>query len=180
MLNRYEVFPVFTNNLLPVTPEKLSLVSFLLLLLLPGLALSASFTGTVVRVPEGDILRVLNSGKLKEIRLADIDCPELAQAYGPEARKYTAMAVLGKAVTVKVVGADPEGRILGLVRVLINGRNLNRELLQLGLAWWYWKSSDKMEFGDIELAARKKKIGLWLDPNPVPPWEFKEQAKENP
>ncbi|MFQ5580346.1 MAG: thermonuclease family protein [Nitrospiria bacterium] len=145
----------------------------------PRLALSASFTGTVVSVPDGDILRVLSSGKIREVRLADIDCPEAAQAYGPEARKYSAMAVLGKAVAVKVVGVDPEGRVLAQVRGLISGRNLNGELLRVGLAWWQWKSSGNMELGDVELVARKHKVGLWQDPNPVPPWEFKKPAEEN-
>lgn len=160
-------------------PNNLSL-AIALLLLLPHLAFSASFTGTVVRVPEGDMIRVLNAGIPKEVRLSDIDCPEEGQAYGAEARKYAAMAVLGKIVTVKVSGVDQEGRIIGEVRLLMSGRNLNRELLQAGLAWWQWKSSENMALGDVELAARKNKVGLWQDPNPVPPWDFKEQAIPNP
>jgi endonuclease YncB( thermonuclease family) len=60
--------------------------------------------------------------------------------------------------------------------VLPDGRNLNRELVQAGLAWWYRKyAPDDRELEKLEAEARSAKRGLWQDPNPVPPWEFRKK-----
>ena len=80
--------------------------------------------------------------------------------------------VFGKMVTIKVETIDRYKRIVGEV-ILPDGKNLNQELVNAGLAWWYRKYSNDETLGELEEEARKAKRGLWNDPNPIPPWEFR-------
>jgi endonuclease YncB( thermonuclease family) len=57
---------------------------------------------------------------------------------------------------------------------LLDGTNINNQLVKDGWCWWYWKYA----IGDVELEkfekeARESKKGLWVDPAPVPPWEWR-------
>ena len=54
--------------------------------------------------------------------------------------------------------------------ILPDGRVLNRELVTVGLAWWYKRYSKDESLGQLEAAARTARRGLWADPDPVPPW----------
>ena len=48
----------------------------------------------------------------------------------------------------------------------------------MGWCWWYRKYApgDTVLEG-LEKEARKSKKGLWADPQPVPPWEWRKQRK---
>jgi len=58
------------------------------------------FIGKVIAVKDGDSIVVLRDKDQIEIRLLDIDCPELAQAFGRQAKKQTSDLCFGKTVTV--------------------------------------------------------------------------------
>ena len=133
---------------------------------------SRSFTGKVVSVTDGDTIKVMRSGKVVKVRLAEIDCPERKQAFGKKAKQFTADLVAGEIVTVKIRDIDRWGRTVGEV-FLPDGRSLNRELVKAGLAWWYQKYSDDQTLGELEKSARVKRVGLWGDDQPVAPWEFR-------
>ena len=47
------------------------------------------------------------------------------------------------------------------------------ELLRAGLAWHYKRYSKEEELAVLEDEARANKVGLWTDPHPVPPWEWR-------
>ena len=130
------------------------------------------WSGKVVKITDGDTIEVLLNGKAVKIRLADIDCPEKRQAFGTRAKQYTADLCFGKIVKVVKVGTDRYQRIIGTV-YLDNGTVLNKELLKVGLAWFYKKYSDKQDYADLENEARQNKVGLWADDEPTPPWEFR-------
>ena len=68
-------------------------------------------------------------------------------------------------------GPDLYGRTLAEV-LLPDGRSLNQELIKAGLAWWFRKYSKDLQLGELERQARVAKRGLWVDPHPVPPWEW--------
>ena len=55
---------------------------------------------------------------------------------------------------------------------------MNRELVAKGLAWRYVQYDKKGEFTEVEQAARRARKGLWADPNPMPPWEWRKSEKE--
>lgn len=132
----------------------------------------ADFRGRVVGVVDGDTIDVLRRGQPERIRLAGIDCPEKAQPYGTRARQATAVLVFGMDVRVLEKERDRYGRMVGEV-VLGDGRSLNRELVRQGWAWWYRRYAQDRTLGDLEIVARMERRGLWVDPQPVPPWEWR-------
>jgi micrococcal nuclease len=59
--------------------------------------------------------------------------------------------------------------------ILQNDTNLNKELVKNGLAWHFKKYSDSQEYAEIEIDARNKQIGIWSEPNPTAPWDWRKK-----
>jgi endonuclease YncB( thermonuclease family) len=58
--------------------------------------------------------------------------------------------------------------------ILPDGRNLNQEIVRAGLAWWYQQCARRETvLWDLAQEARDAKRGLWSDPKPVEPWEWR-------
>ncbi len=128
-------------------------------------------------VADGDTIRVLDAQKHEfRVRLEGVDSPEKGQPFGDAARDATSRLAFGKQVRVRVSGLDDFGRTLG--RVEVGGFELNRELVVQGMAWRYKYSRDP-ELGAAEEKARAERRGLWRDPHPVQPWEWR-QANHRP
>jgi micrococcal nuclease len=139
---------------------------------LTSLAL-ADFSGPVVSVLDGDTIEVLYNKRSERIRLSGIDCPEKGQAFGKRAKQAASALVFGKQVMLQIHGTDKYGRTLADV-LLMDGRNINRELVKAGWCWWYQKYAPKdTELERLEKAARNAKLGLWADPSPIPPWVYR-------
>ncbi|MBP8304029.1 MAG: thermonuclease family protein [Phycisphaerae bacterium] len=132
------------------------------------------FSGPVVHVADGDTIEVLHSGRPERIRLNAVDCPEQGQAFGTAARQFTSSLVSGQDVTVRSSGQDQYGRTIGDV-LLPDGRSLNQELVRAGMAWWYRAYSNDRVLGDLESEARSERRGLWSDPHPTPPSQWRRQ-----
>lgn len=135
-------------------------------------ASATSFTGRVVKVSDGDTIQVMHGGHAEKIRLDGIDCPENKQAFGQAAKRFTLDLAAQKIVTVKVETTDRYGRTVGEV-ILPDGRSLNRELVRAGYAWWYRKYSSDTTLGLLESEAQAARLGLWAEPNPLPPWDWR-------
>lgn len=133
---------------------------------------SADFVARVVTVHEGDRLTIRHEGRSDTIYLKDIDCPELKQPYGKQAKHATAAYVGNREVVVRDLKRDEQGRLSAEV-LLQDGRNLGRELVKEGLAWWQRSASSDRSLGELEELARAAGKGLWSDPHPVPPWKWK-------
>jgi len=127
----------------------------------------------VVGVIDGDSLRVMHEGKAELIRLIGVDCPEKRQPFGTRAKEYTSTLAFGKDVTVRGDKRDRYGRTLAEI-FLPDGRSLNEELVKEGLAWWFRKYSKDLQLRELERQARDAQRGLWMDPHPVPPWEWRQ------
>ena len=137
-----------------------------------------AWSGKVVGVADGDTIKVLKRNQQVRIRLYGIDCPEKRQPFGHQAKRYTNSMVRGKRVKVHPVTKDRYGRTVAMVSV--NGQNLNQSLVRAGFAWVYPKYCKMHICTDwyrFEAHARKTKQGLWRDPNPVPPWEWRRQKR---
>ena len=166
---------------------------------------AAELAGTVVGVTDGDTITILDAAqRIHEIRLANIDAPETTchmrqpgladdacvdhgQPHAKEA-KGTAMSMLyGRTVTVDLVEINKVAqksyeRDIGIV--FENGVDVNYELVKLGLAWHEKHYASKQQtirafvaYNLAESTARTKHLGIWADPDPIPPWEWRHQRK---
>jgi len=147
----------------------------LLLTLSCGSACSVApeFTAKVIGVADGDTITVLRDRSEVRIRLDGIDCPESGQAFGSMAKARTAELALGKMVKVRPRNKDRYGRTVAEVW-LSDGRNLNRELVRAGFAWWVRKyAPHDSELARLEAEAQAARRGLWSDGHPIEPWEWR-------
>jgi micrococcal nuclease len=133
--------------------------------------------GVVTNVQDGDTIEVTVDGKVILIRLNGIDCPEDGQGFSAKAKQYTTLHSLKKKVKIEKVDTDPKGRVVANV-TLENGTNLSHLIVSNGYAWHYKKFSKDAKLGELEAEARKKKVGLWIEENPVSPWDFRAKKKK--
>ena len=125
----------------------------------------------VVRVIDGDTIRVRVQGKEYTVRLIGVDTPETVhptktvQHFGAEASAYTKAALEGKTVLLaKDRTGDTVDRYGRWLRyVLLDGDNFNARLIREGYAHAYrlFPFSKRKEFIQLEDQARRRRIGLW-------------------
>jgi len=126
---------------------------------------------------DGDTIEVLHNQRPERIRLSGIDCPEKGQAYGNNAKIATSELVFGKDVTLQTHGYDKYKRTLADV-LLPDGMSLNQEFVKQGWCWWFRKyAPGDTVLEQIEREAREERKGLWADPRPVPPWEWRKRTR---
>ena len=116
-----------------------------------------AWSGQVVDVHDGDSLRVrrADTGEIVRVRIYGVDCPELAQPYGADARELTAGIVLLEKLTV-----------------------LQDALVTAGLAWVdgrYCKADvcDTWRTHQNDARTALPPRGLWNESDPVPPWKWR-------
>lgn len=129
----------------------------------------------VVGIKDGDTIELLKDGQTEIVRLAEVDCPEKAQAFGKKAKQFTSDLCFGK--YVKLHGDSKRDQYKRIVATVIidDTINLNSELLKAGYAWHFKRYSNNNEYALLEETARQQRIGLWADPNPVAPWEWRKE-----
>jgi endonuclease YncB( thermonuclease family) len=125
-----------------------------------------------VRVIDGDSLVLLLDNGEVEARLRGIDAPERGQPFADRARRALVELVAGQIVEHEVRGSDRYGRVL--VRLWVSGTEVNTELVRRGLAWYFMRYSDDPALAAAEREARVGRAGLWSEPDPVPPWAWRE------
>lgn len=142
------------------------------------LAQAEILRGRVVKIADGDTLTVLDESKRQhKVRLVGIDAPERKQPFGTVSRQNLADLVFGKTVAVEWNERDRYQRVLG--KVLLNGEDINLKQIKVGLAWHYkqydkdQRLADRRLYAEAQKAASLKGIGLWSDPEPVAPWDFR-------
>ena len=145
-------------------------------------ALSESYIGRVVGVSDGDTITVLDSANVQhKIRLTGIDAPEKNQAFGNISKQHLANLVFSKTVTIETNKLDRYRRELG--KVLIGSTDANLEQIRAGLAWHYKQYErqqpvgERQAYASAEQEARTTKRGLWRDPSPIAPWEFRHRPQ---
>ena len=79
---------------------------------------------------------------------------------------------------------DRYGRTLG--KIMLDGCDLNLEQVRRGMAWHYQAyerqqgPGDRHTYAISEKAARAAGRGLWAQPSPVAPWEFRRAKRSAP
>lgn len=131
----------------------------------------------VVGVHDGDTLTGLDDDKVQhKIRLNAIDAPELGQPHGQAAKKALSAKVFGRDVVVIPKTEDKYGRTIG--QVLVDGRDVNREMIEEGMAWHYEHYDHDQRLRDAERSAREAARGLWQGPDPEPPWDHRREQRQ--
>lgn len=147
-------------------------------ILFPGAWTHAgSLSGIVAGILDGDTITLLDgSGIHHRIRLAAIDAPEKAQAFGRQGKEMLAGICHGKRASIQVVDTDRYGRTVG--EVTCAGVNANEAMIEAGMAWVYEKHAKGYgHLFPIEEEARAGRRGLWADTDPLPPWEWRRQQE---
>lgn len=176
-------------NRLPIAIAIISLIAILHGAHAEELEIS-SYTGWVVRVLDGDTIKVLDGGnRVTRVRLKGIDAPEKDQPFGDESREHLASMLSGKEVRIEANSSDDFGNILGTLLVepvdcegCKKTLDVNLSQLNAGLAWWLPKFAhqqskrDRKAYEAAEQQARKSKTGLWADAEPVAPWQWRERT----
>ncbi len=147
--------------------------------------------GKVVGIIDGDTIDILTHEKTTiRIRLNGIDAPETGQPFGKNAMQYLSEFIGGQIVRVVTHGQDRYGRTIGDVYfnsvenadippgATLPDWEINRELVQHGLAWHFKKYSTDIKLEMDEITARDRKLGLWSDPRSIPPWDWRKLSKE--
>ena len=126
----------------------------------------------VVKVVDGDTMHVRDGKGTVKVRLHGIDTPERGQPYGRVAGRALADMVAAEYVRLKEVETDRYGRTVA--KVYIGDTYVNKALVEQGYAWWYRQyAQGELRLWLAEREARKAKRGLWAEPNPTPPWEWR-------
>lgn len=127
----------------------------------------------VEMINDGDTVTLLDTaGQRVRVRLLGIDAPELDQPRGREARAALAAKLAGGVVRVEGDARDQHGRLLGTLR--LDDRDLNREMVAEGWAWAFTGFAEDDDLIAAESAARRDRRGLWADPQPQPPRQWRE------
>jgi endonuclease YncB( thermonuclease family) len=122
--------------------------------------------GTVIKVTDGDTIKVqLASGPIN-VRLDSIDTPEKNQPWGRESTSALTQLVAGKRVELDVITQDRYERLVAVVTV--GSVNVNEQLVRDGHAWAfrrYMKKDSGPAFCALEAKARASRRGLWSLPD---------------
>lgn len=155
-----------------------------------------SFDCMISRIIDGDTIACVikdGGGAQAKIRLYGIDAPETdkinhktgkiskpGQPFGDKAEEALDKKIGRQAITtIDVMAVDQYKRLVG--RIKLGNRDINKEMVAEGWAWAYRQYLDRphaSEYIAAEEQAREKKLGLWQQSNPQPPWEFRKLQKK--
>jgi endonuclease YncB( thermonuclease family) len=150
----------------------------------PSLAASGpqTLTGRVVAIADGDTITLLDSANTQHrVRLEGIDAPESHQAFGEQSKLSLSAMIFGRDVSVRYQKVDQYGRLVG--KIILDGKDINLEQVKAGMAWHYKFYEDEQTPEDRDLyeraeaEARAARRGLWQDPNPTEPYQFRKEEK---
>ena len=135
-----------------------------------------TFTAKVVSIKDGDTVVVLDSlNNQTTLRLAEVDTPEKSQAFGTKAKQFTSNQIYLKAIKYVVTDTDRYGRSIAMIYYDEDNKYLSAEIIKAGMGWHYKRYSTSKELALLEENAKMNKIGLWIDTNPIAPWDFRKK-----
>lgn len=153
---------------------------FLWIGMLLGVAIESIASDAQYRVSyvyDGDTVKLqsLQSGQEIKLRITDIDAPERNQAYGKQSRRALIKLCKGSNIEVhaELAGIDQYNRHLG--KLYCNHTDVSQYLMERGLAWYNSKYSSDTKLQSSAATARVKKVGLWKNRKPMPPWIWRQK-----
>lgn len=139
---------------------------------------ACNLSGKVVKVSDGDSIEIKDdNGTVHKIRLSGIDAPEYNQSYGRAAKKFLAAVIENKTLCLEWHKTDRYKRLVG--KVWYQGQDVNLQVVEAGLAWFYkyyedeQAAADRKLYADAEQQAKAAKKGLWGGTKAVAPWDWR-------
>lgn len=141
---------------------------------------AVTLTGRVVGITDGDTLTLLVDRQQYKVRVSGIDAPEKRQAWGEKSKTNLSRLAFNQEAVAECWKIDRWGR--RICKVTVNAIDIGLEQIRDGMAWWYRKyakeqsSDDQSAYESVELMAKLRRLGLWSDTNPIPPWYFRSES----
>jgi endonuclease YncB( thermonuclease family) len=142
--------------------------------------------GKLLGTVDGDTVHIEIDGEKKTIRIAYIDSPE-SNFYGKKQRQgeeskqnliNLCAPHIGKDVEVQIIGRDVhQNRLDGLVSV--GGVDVSTYQVRTGYAWTYPGYNKNPELPKLQAIAKEKRLGLWWDSEPTPPWQWRKELRDS-
>jgi endonuclease YncB( thermonuclease family) len=133
--------------------------------------------GFVSDVHDGDTVKFTSGKEVHKIRLAYIDAPELDQLYGHDSKTSLMQLTRDKRVEATCHSKDRYGR--RLCTLLVGSEDINAMQVRRGMAWAYLRYAPKgTTLKGIQAEAMERKRGLWSDPHPEAPWDYRRSRKD--
>jgi len=152
------------------------LLAPLVVLLLAASANAETLHGQVVSIADGDTITILDAQRQQhKIRLAQIDAPEKSQPFGMRSKQSLSDLAFGKEAHADCPDTDRYRR--KVCRITIQNTDVNAEQLRRGMAWVYRQYARNPAYYQLEENARIARLGLWAEPQAVPPWEWRKQQR---
>jgi endonuclease YncB( thermonuclease family) len=152
------------------------LAAALVALALATAANAESVPGRVVAIHDGDTLTLLVAKHQVKVRLADIDAPELKQAFGTRSRQSLAALCFNQEARLETAGKDRYGRTIATVHCA--GTDANAQQVREGMAWVFERYARRdSPLYSLQSEAQTAGIGLWSDPQPVQPWKWRQEQR---
>lgn len=134
----------------------------------------------VIAIADGDTLtarcEVADGMENIKIRLAEIDAPEKGQSFGARSKHHLAERCFLKQATVTPRTKDRYLRTVA--KVECEGVDAGTEQVRAGMAWVFDRYVTDRSLYAVQDDARAAKRGLWTDPNPTPPWEWRKGERQ--
>lgn len=134
----------------------------------------------MVGIADGDTVTLLDHNRLQhKIRLMGIDAPESHQAFGQKSKSKLSAVVFNRDVIAECGKLDKYQR--QVCKIKVNGTDANLEQVKTGMAWWYRQYAgeqspmDREDYEVAEFNAKARRLGLWADTNPIPPWDWRKR-----
>lgn len=139
-------------------------------------------SGSVIKNHDGDTITLKTDDHgIINVRLSGADTPETGQAYWRVARDALHQLIAERPVMVRCYKQDWRKR--EVCHATVDGADPALALVKQGLAWYAFMFSDELTpamriaYEEAEAQARQRRIGLWQEPEPMPPWECRKLRK---
>ncbi|MGE0310708.1 MAG: thermonuclease family protein [Lautropia sp.] len=142
----------------------------------------------VVRIADGDSFEArLADGRRSGVRIGGIDAPERRQAWADRARRNLHELIGTRPVWLEIAKTDRYGRLVAHVFVASGDAagsalvDVGHAQVAAGWAWFYRRYAEEMppsrrgRYDAAERDAQRLRLGLWRDPEPIPPWVWRQR-----
>lgn len=132
----------------------------------------AALIGEVVAVSDGDTITVRpDGGEQLRVRVAEIDAPESRQPFGAASKRSLSDLCFNVRAEIRPQKTDRYGRTVA--RVTCRGQDASAHQVRSGMAWVFDRYVTNRSLYQLQDEARSTGLGLWSEPAPVPPWEWR-------